>query len=273
MVLNPLISVLLPVYNAEQYLKQSLESILGQTYTNLEIIIINDGSSDQSKEIINSYQDARIVYIEQPHNKGLIACLNEGIQIAKGDYIIRMDADDIAFNNRIEKQINFLASNPSIAVVGSNAIFIEDNVNAPIANWDLDLKIKTSQEIRKTLLWENCLIHPSICMRSSIAKSFYYDKDQKNYEDFDLWLRIIAKNLNIAKINEPLLYYRVQPNSITQTAIRKHNFYFQKGVVKLRFVLKNLKQLHFNAFIGGVLITSFADLIMSIGKSLKQLVK
>lgn len=228
MVLNPFISVILPVYNTEQFLKDSINSILEQTYTNFEIIIINDGSSDNSQSVINSYADNRIICIHQEQNMGLIPSLNNAIHIAKGDFIVRMDADDIAIKNRIQLQVQYLIENPSIDIVASHAIFFEEDINTPISNWDLDLATNTPEEIKKALIWENCIIHPSVCMRSEIAKSLLYDPAQKNYEDYDLWLRATSYNINIGKINEPLLYYRVQPHSITQTAIRKGNFYFQK---------------------------------------------
>jgi glycosyltransferase involved in cell wall biosynthesis len=271
MVLNPLISVILPVYNAEKFLEESINSILGQTYTNLEVIIINDGSTDGSQSIINSYSDDRIVCIQQQQNKGLIASLNNAIHIAKGDFIVRMDADDIAFKNRIQLQVQYLIENPSIAIVAAHAIFFEEDINKPIANWELDLVTNTPEEIKKALIWENCIIHSSVCMRKEIAKSLLYDPAQKNYEDYDFWLRAIANHLNIAKINEPLLYYRVQSNSITQTAIRKGNFYYQKAGAKLHFILKSLSKGKINGFIGRVILTIFADLLLGIGKSLKQI--
>jgi glycosyltransferase involved in cell wall biosynthesis len=271
MVLNPLISVILPVYNAEKFLKESLNSILGQSYTNLEIIIINDGSSDNSQSIINSYSDDRIIYIHQEQNMGLIPSLNNAIHSAKGDFIVRMDADDIAFKNRIQLQVQYLFENPSIAIVASHAMFFEEDINTSTPNWDLDLATNTPEEIKKALIWENCIIHPSVCMRTEIAKSLLYDPAQKNYEDYDFWLRVHANQLSIAKINEPLLYYRVQSNSITQTAIRKRNFFYQKAGVKLHFVLKSLSKGKINWFIGQVFLTIFADLVFGIGKSLKQM--
>lgn len=270
MVLNPLVSVILPVYNAEPFLKESLDSIVHQTYVNIEIIIVNDGSTDRSKDIISSYDDKRIIFIDHSENKGLIASLNEAIQKSTGEYIVRMDADDIAFNTRIEKQLQFLIENKRIDIVGAHAIFFKDNISSPIANWELDLKTNSPAKIKSALVWENCLIHPSICMRSTIARSLLYDTNQVNYEDYDLWLRAVANNYSIAKINEPLLYYRVQEKSITQLAIRKSNFYFQKVGVKYRFFKKCLSKGKINIFIVRVFLTLFADLFMGMGKAIKQ---
>jgi glycosyltransferase involved in cell wall biosynthesis len=270
MVLNPLISVILPAFNAEIFLKESLNSILEQSYKHIEIIIVNDGSTDNTKYILDSYEDSRIIIINHNQNKGLIASLNEAIATAKGDYIVRMDADDIAFTHRIQTQVKYLMDNPNIAIVGSHAIFFEYDINRHIDNWALDLRTNTPKEIKQALVWENCIIHPSICMRAEIAKSLLYDEAQKNYEDYDLWLRASANNQTIAKINDSLLYYRVQANSITQKAIRKNNFYFQKAGVKFRFVGKCLTKLKFNLFIGNVFLSIFADLFMGIGKALKK---
>jgi hypothetical protein len=107
-------------------------------------------------------------------------------------------------------------------------------------------------------------------MRSTIARSLLYDTNQVNYEDYDLWLRAVANNYSIAKINEPLLYYRVQEKSITQLAIRKSNFYFQKAGVKYRFFKKCLSKGKINIFILRVFLTLFADLVMGMGKAIKQ---
>ncbi len=270
MVLNPFISVILPVYNGEQFLKESIHSILEQTYTHFELIVVNDGSTDASQNIINSYLDERIICIHHQQNKGLITSLNDAILIAKGDYIVRMDADDIAFKNRIQTQVQYLIDNPTIAIVASHAIFFDKDIHTPTANWELELKTNTPQEIKNVLAWENCIIHPTVCMRAEMAKSLLYNAAQKNYEDYDLWLRASSNNLKIAKIKEPLLYYRVQANSITQSNIRKKNFFLQKARVKLRFVLASLFTIKLNLFVIRVFITIFADLFMGIGKAIKS---
>ena len=269
MVLNPLISVILPVYNAEKFLNESINSILEQTYTHFELIIVNDGSTDTSQSIIDHYTDPRIRKINHTQNKGLVASLNEAINNAEGDFIVRMDADDIAFKDRVQKQVQYLLDHPAIDIVGTHAVFFETNTQSPMANWELDLNTITPSSIKKALTWENCMIHPSICMRSEIAKSLLYNEHQKNYEDYDLWLRATADNINIAKIDESLLYYRVQPNSITQSSIRKENFYFQKAGVKYRFICNCLSKGKFNLFIIKVFLSTFADLFLGIGKSLK----
>ena len=109
---NPLVSILMPVYNSEKYLREAIKSILNQTFTNFELIIINDGSTDNSLKIIKSFKDNRIKIIKNKGNLGLIKTLNKGIDLAQGKYIARMDADDIAMPKRLEKQIAFFNENP-----------------------------------------------------------------------------------------------------------------------------------------------------------------
>ena len=271
MVLNPFISVLLPAFNAEKFLKESIDSILCQTYSNFELIIINDGSIDNTQAIIDAYDDSRIKCITNSQNKGLIDSLNEGILSCTGIYIIRMDADDIAFKHRIQTQVEFLQLNPHVAMVGAHAIFFNENITSPIENWPLDQSTNTINEIKSAIVWENCIIHPSVCMRTDIAKSLLYDASQKNYEDYDLWLRLLANNHIIAKINEPLLYYRVQENSVTQSTIRKSNFFFYKAKVKFLFINKCISKGKLNLFIVQVSFTLLIDLIMGIAKSVKQI--
>ena len=107
---TPAVSVIMPVYNADKFLNQAIHSILNQTFTDLEFIIINDGSEDKSKEIIKGYQDSRIIYLENTRNEGLVPSLNKGISAAKGKYIARMDADDIALESRLQMQIDFFTN-------------------------------------------------------------------------------------------------------------------------------------------------------------------
>ena len=115
---NCLISIILPAYNAEKYLKEAIDSILAQTYTNFELIVINDGSTDKTEEIILSYQDSRIRYIKNEKNLKLIRTLNKGIGLAKGKYIARMDADDISLPHRLKEEVEFMEAHPNIGEIG-----------------------------------------------------------------------------------------------------------------------------------------------------------
>lgn len=113
---TPKISVIMPAYNAEQYISEAIESILNQTYSNFEFIIIDDGSTDRTVEMVQSYSDPRIRFVQNEHNLGVAATLNRGLKLATGEYIARMDADDIALRERFGKQVSFLDMHPEIAV-------------------------------------------------------------------------------------------------------------------------------------------------------------
>jgi len=153
---NPLISVVLSVYNAEKYLVEAIKSILNQTFKDFEFIIINDGSTDKSLEIIESYQkeDERIILISR-ENKGLIASLNEGIEKAKGKYIVRMDADDISLSTRFEEQVKIMEENQNIGLCGTSVIVFGNNIKNDV--WKLSKDDKT---IKTELLFSSPLFHP-----------------------------------------------------------------------------------------------------------------
>ncbi|MFN5442865.1 MAG: glycosyltransferase family 2 protein, partial [Crocinitomicaceae bacterium] len=158
----PDVSVVMPVYNGEQYLKEAIESILSQTYVNFEFIIINDGSEDNSEEIILSYNDPRIVYIKNLENLKLIKTLNIGFSKAKGKYIARMDADDISLPRRLEKQVDYLERNPDIGVLGTG-VFLKGEKEISKLLYHTDDK-----SLRFALAFYCPFIHPSVVLRKAV---------------------------------------------------------------------------------------------------------
>lgn len=213
-----LVSVVMSVYNAEKYLKESIESILNQTYENIEFIIINDGSMDSSLSIIKDYikKDNRIILVDNIENKGLIYSLNKGIDIAKGKYIVRMDADDISLESRIEEQVKFMDNNGDIALSGtSNIIFFNKN---KVINKKMNA-IENYEDIKANSIFSCSFVHPSVIMRNDIIKkeNFKYKEEFKHAEDFGLWCEIMSK-YKVANINKPLLRYRVVKTSVTRQA-------------------------------------------------------
>jgi len=210
---NPIISVVMSVYNSEKYLVEAIESILTQTFADFEFIIINDGSTDSSLSIIKKYllDDDRIVLISR-ENKGLPYSLNEGIIKARGKYIARMDADDISLPMRFEEQISYMESNSDIGVCGTQAyVFSEKSVIKKThkhPSKDEDLKLR--------LLFSVCFIHPSVMIRKSILDniSIIYNEKYKNSQDYDLWVRL-ASITKFGTIQKPLIFYRVSNDSIT----------------------------------------------------------
>jgi len=199
----------MPVYNGESYLADAIDSILNQTYTNFEFLIIDDGSSDGSAELIKSYDDHRIQLISLPCNKGLVNALNMGLDLARGEYVARMDADDISMPERLERQILFLDANSDIDVCGS---WLEafDGVETTIWNPPL-----TDEEIKCSLLFESVIYHPTVMMRKSIFLdgSVRYSRDYPHAEDYELWVRL-SRSCRFANIGEVLLKYRLHDRNI-----------------------------------------------------------
>ncbi len=209
----PKISVVMPAYNAEKYIAEAIESILAQTYKDFEFIIINDGSTDKTEEIILSYNVERIVYLKNEKNMGIVYTLNRGLEIAKGKFIARMDSDDISLPNRFEKQLSFLKTHKDIAVLGTSfTIFGEGIENYPF------IFSSNSKRAKAELFFNSALGHPSVMIKKSVLddNSLRYEEKYKGLEDFVLWWRI-AKYGNIASLKEPLLKYRKHKKQITSS--------------------------------------------------------
>lgn len=194
----PKISVVMPVYNTkEKYLREAIESILNQTYSDFEFIIINDGSTNNAEDVILSYKDKRIKYFKQ-ENKGVANTLNYGFDIAQGEYIARMDSDDISLPNRFEKQIKFLEENKDIAILGSwHEEFHKQHIRKP------------SYEIKLLDLFRGNLVsHPTIMLRKNDLDKYQLRYDPSfTCEDYELWSRI-ARYLKFHNLQEVLLKYR-----------------------------------------------------------------
>jgi hypothetical protein len=220
----PLVSVLLPVYNDSKTVAQSLRSILAQTFRDFELIVVDDGSEDDTLKIVGSFEDPRLRLISNGINLGLAPTLNRAISIASGEYLARQDADDIALPHRLESEIAFLRVHPAVAMVGSRAITIDEN-GVETGSWDYppvnDVDIKWS------LLFHNPFIHSSVMMRRAILdRTGLYTEDPVIFrafvEDYDLWSRInqIAKSANF---KAPLLKYRLSATSASsRTRAEQH---------------------------------------------------
>lgn len=215
--MKPEVSIVMPVYNGEKYLKEAIESLLNQTFHNFELIIINDGSTDKSEEIAKSYHDDRIVYISNSVNLGLSKSFNIGVRAARGEYIARMDADDVSIPERLSTQVLFLANNPEIGIVGSAALLIDQD-GRKIAKLQ---RVQNHLEIKWMSLTSTPLIHPSVMARSRVLKENPYDESLTNSEDYELWSRLLfTTNTKFANLPKPLLYYRVYKGSFTQTVAK-----------------------------------------------------
>ena len=240
----PHITVLMPAYNAAEFLREAIDSVLAQTLREFEFLIIDDGSTDHTAAIIGSYTDPRIRLIQQERNKGLVNTLNAGIREARGLYIARMDADDIMHPDRLLEQYNYLEEHTEIAVVGSYVEFI--NVESAVTgSWGTDRSATTEAEIRDMMPRTNCLAHPSVMMRTGIAQELGYSG---KHEDWSLWLRMLSRGHRITKLPKPLLEYRVHSSSYMgamkqTTSLEKRLLQSRCGILKSEW-----RKLHFSTF-------------------------
>lgn len=226
----PKVSVVMPAYNAEKYIGESIKSILNQTFIDFEFIIINDGSRDRTKEIILSYSDDRIVYLENEINSGIVVTLNKGLEYATGEYIARMDADDIAVAERLEKQIEFMEKNKDVGVLGTGICIFGEDVHEQARAFTTN-----PEQLKAELIFNSCIAHPTVMMRSNILKNngLSYDLEYAGAEDYNLWWKI-AKISQIATIPDLLLKYRIHSSQITKKKDEKY-YKMMKKLMEERF--------------------------------------
>ena len=220
----------------EKYLRESIESILNQTFKYFEFIIILDNPDNKKAEkIIKEYQqkDKRIVFIKNEKNLGLAGSLNKGIEIAKGKYIARMDADDISLPERLEKQLEYMENNKDVDLLFSRVYFIDENDSILKEFKPVKEKVRN---LKKYFFKEHLLVHPTLIARSEVLKK-KYDENQKKSQDFELWIRLMTKNYKFDIIEEFLLKYRV-PKENHEKRIKKQLNYSKYS---LRALWKNKK--------------------------------
>lgn len=208
----PLVSVVMPVYNGERFLREAVDSILHQTYANFELIIVNDGSKDSSEDIVKSYFDSRIHYIANEQNVGICITLNRGLDITRGKYIARMDCDDISMPERLKKQVDFLETHPEIGIVGSDIVTFGDGRDEHFFEFP-----RGSEACKAGLLFNTCFAHPAVMMRTSIIRehNLHYREEYKGIEDLEMWWRM-SHFTEMANIPEALVRYRKHPGQETQ---------------------------------------------------------
>jgi glycosyltransferase involved in cell wall biosynthesis len=203
----PKVTVLMPVYNGELFLREAIESILNQNFNDFELLLIDDGSMDQSAAIISSYADPRIRFYSNGSNRGLIFTLNKGLDLAEGEYIARMDCDDFAFPDRLGRQVEFMNQYPEIGLCGTAMKYMHQDV------W---VKHPTDHDdIKAGLLFYCALNHPTVMMRKSVVKSYalYYDYNSPHTEDYELWSRM-AHLTRVTNLPDVLLHYRIHGEQV-----------------------------------------------------------
>lgn len=232
---DPLVSVILPAYNAEKYISEAIESILSQTLESFELIIIDDCSDDSTSEIVATYsrKDPRIKYLRNDKNLNIGGSLNRGIESAKSDFVARMDADDVSLPNRLKFQYEALANNPNVAVIGANIQVIDER--GKIIG---DRRYPTSSKSLKRVMFRySPFAHPVVMFRKKCFEEFGgYDASKSPSEDLDLWFKLGTK-YNFMSIPEPLLKYRVFLDSSSNKKLRR----VERLTLQLRFnAVKNL---------------------------------
>jgi glycosyltransferase involved in cell wall biosynthesis len=214
---SPKVSVLLPAYNAEKYIKQSIDSILNQTFTDFEFIIIDDCSTDSTWEIIKSYEkkDNRIVAVRNKQNLGIAGNLNKAISLSKGEYLARMDADDWSYPDRFQKQIDILEADKHTGIVGGFIDICDEELNVLyLRKYDI-----TDTEIRKNLFKNSPFCHPAVMYRHEVTLDNEYNIELSPTEDYDFYFRV-GNQWKFSNLKDTLLKYRT---SKTQSSSLKAN--------------------------------------------------
>lgn len=220
---SPKVSVLMAVYNGETYLSEAIDSILQQTFTDFEFIIINDGSTDSTNRLLSDFvkKDDRIQIISNPTNIGLARSLNSGISAARGDYIARMDADDVALPQRLAAQVRFMDENPSVGLLSGNCHIIDSRGKV------LGPPLLPRPFFHCDVFWYLCMgnpiVHPTVVFRSDIVRTLGgYSESFRHYaEDYELWFRFFAES-RVHISAETVLHLRKHTTNVTVADQRDH---------------------------------------------------
>lgn len=207
----PTVSVLMPLYNAARYLDEAIDSILAQTWTDFELLVIDDGSTDGSREKVAARTDARIRLESMPRNQGVVAALNHGLQLVRGTFIARMDADDIAQPERLARQLAYLEKHPEVGALGTD---FECFGGASPESW---VRYFDAENLHIALLFENPICHPTVMLRRSALDESGrgYPVDAPHAEEYALWLRLAART-RLANLPDRLLRYRVHEHQVSR---------------------------------------------------------
>jgi glycosyltransferase involved in cell wall biosynthesis len=221
------LAVLLPTYNAAAYLKESIDSILNQTFAHLDLYVYDDCSTDNTEEIISEYDDSRLFYRKNIKNSGIAKTLNKGLEelLPHYEYIARMDADDWAYPERFQKQIDYLYKNQQIVMCGTQGYWLKDIHQNPVSGWRYPI---SNEYIKCYLLFAASFGHSSLIFRSEPFQKFNlrYNETIETCEDWDFWIRIV-KNGPVANLPDFMMKYRILENS-NHRALKKSEKHFQE---------------------------------------------
>ncbi len=222
------ISVVMSCYNNEDTIQDAVNSILEQRFPSFELLVVNDGSSDGTKEKLDSINDLRLIIIDNPENIGLTRSLNIAISLSNGRYIARQDADDVSMSGRLQKQFNHMEEHPDVAVLGTGRATLDERGKM------LSSLLLSEEPTFTDLLKSNCFVHGSVMMRKKILNDVgSYNEDFRFTQDYELWLRIAEKH-RVMNLQEPLYGVRRHNNRVTLTSLPKAVLY--------RLLAKNMYQ-------------------------------
>ncbi len=243
MKLNKKISVILPAFNSEKYISESISSILRQSYENFELIIIDDGSTDNTSKICLDFSkiDNRILFVKNLH-RGLTKTLNYALNISSGTFIARQDADDISLPNRFEKQLKWFSTSDKKVLCGTNCKIVSDDGKIRL---NTAIRYRNS-EIRKKLTYSNCFVHSSTMFLKEEAKKIgFYDENLKYAQDYDLWWKLSTKG-EVGNLREKLLILRDREMSVSKQYTSQQTNSFIKSCLKYYAYKKNVVQIKDN---------------------------
>jgi len=233
MISKPRIDVIMSVYNGEKYLREAIESILNQTYTNFKFIIVDDGSNDSSLDIINSFADERIEVIINKKREGLTRSLNKALEAAESKYVARQDADDVSLPSRFESQVDFLEKHLEVDVLGTGIYLIDEEGN------EIGERTTHPSPSRQIFLERNEVFHGSaIIKRDALEAAGGYNELFKYSQDYELWLRL-AKEHNVRNLQTPLYAFRIHKSSVSLKKTREQLLFeiFARKTAKNELVL------------------------------------
>lgn len=247
---SPLVSVIIPAYNHEMYIEEALQSVINQTYKNIQLIVINDGSTDGTGAVIAKFikknNKFNIEYLSKA-NEGVCRTLNKGLELAKGKYVALLASDDMCTPDRIEKQLQLMEENANIGLVFSDHYFIRFNQITRIKATDYKPNIKKCfiNNIQNVNMYEKLLTENFIPALTVFIRKECFDKvggfDNNLWaEDYDMWLRI-SKEFPIAFIDEPLAYYRIHDSNLSHTAVSFATFKVIRAIMKKQYNNEPLK--------------------------------
>ncbi|MBQ3038835.1 MAG: glycosyltransferase [Clostridia bacterium] len=253
------ISVIMSVYNGEEYLGETIDSIIAQTFREWELIVINDCSTDKTAEILEKYalMDERIKVHINEVNLRLPTSLNKAVSLAQGKYIARMDADDICFADRLEKQYNFMESNPDISLSSCRFLTLKNGVySSGGCGGRCD-----NEAIRAMLLVTNPILHPGVIARAEVMKELGYDTSLTCTEDLELWTRFAKNNYKMQIQPEYLMIYRLHDKQITGTTLKRQH----EEVVKIekqyyQTFLEEMSDTQWGFYINGIYFKEDMDI-------------